>query len=258
MTDQLNRSVEIDFKKPLRIVSLVPSQTELLYDLGLEEEVVGITKFCIHPQRWFKSKTRVGGTKKINMDTIQSLHPTLIIANKEENEKEQIEQLSLEFPVWISDISNLSEALDMISRIGSLVGKSKEAENIVHRISTQHAALSLRKSEKRVLYLIWQNPILVAGRDTFIDDMIRACGFQNAVSTSRYPELSVDEIVSLNPEIIFLSSEPFPFKEKHLKAWKAVLPEAEIKLVDGELFSWYGSRLLKSFDYFRALNEELA
>ena len=258
MTDQLNRDIVIDTSKPLRIISLVPSQTELLYDLGLDNEVVGITKFCIHPKEWFKTKTRVGGTKNLNLDKIRELEPTLIIANKEENEKEQIELLSLEFPVWISDISTLEEALDMIGRIGALVGKAEKANGLIGQISNLHQQLICSPSHKRVLYLIWQNPIMAAGTSTFIHEMIHACGFVNALSDSRYPILNVDDAIALNPDLVFLSSEPFPFKEVHINEWQALLPHAKVKLVDGELFSWYGSRLLKSFDYFRALNEELA
>src|SRR4051812_42104384 len=114
-----------NFKQaPKRIVSVVPSQTELLYHLGLNEEVLGITKFCIHPQEWFRSKTRVGGTKTLNLETIRQLQPDLILANKEENEKDQIEALANEFPVWVTDVTNLNEAVQMIAAIGKLTGKT--------------------------------------------------------------------------------------------------------------------------------------
>lgn len=257
MIDQLHRKISLLSDEP-RIVSVVPSQTELLYDLGLESEVVGITKFCIHPNRWYKNKVRVGGTKNLNLQTIRKLHPTLILANKEENDKLQIEQLSKEFPTWISDINNFAQALEMIEKVGKVVGKVLEAKRIILEIKRKQLELYIPKGKKKVLYLIWQNPIMVVGKNTFIDDMISVCGFTNVVEDVRYPTLSMQQVVQLNPDLLFLSSEPYPFKEAHALEWKQILPEASVKLVDGELFSWYGSRMLHSFDYFRALNEELA
>src|ERR1700741_3198050 len=106
--DQTGRKISIP-QIPQRIISLVPSQTELLFDLGLDKEVVGITKFCVHPPEWFQTKTRVGGTKQLKIDLIKQLQPDLIIANKEENVKEQIEELEKHFPVWISDVNNLED-----------------------------------------------------------------------------------------------------------------------------------------------------
>ena len=119
-TDQLNRTILLK-EKPSRIVSLVPSQTELLHALELREEVVGITKFCVHPTDWFRTKTRVGGTKTVNFDSVRSLRPDLIIANKEENVKEQVEALAAEFPVWVSDVNNLADALDMLQKLGQVL-----------------------------------------------------------------------------------------------------------------------------------------
>ena len=113
VTDQTGRSITIP-DSPKRIISIVPSQTELLFDLGLSDEVIGITKFCVHPEEWFRKKTRVGGTKQLNMETIRSLQPDLIVANKEENEQVQVEDIAKEFPVWISDIKTLSDAKRMI------------------------------------------------------------------------------------------------------------------------------------------------
>ena len=110
-TDQTGRKITLD-KPPHRIISLVPSQTELLYDLGLHNEVIGITKFCVHPQEWFQHKTRVGGTRQINIDIIHELRPDLIIANKEENVKEQVEELAGYYPVWISDVKHLEAAYE--------------------------------------------------------------------------------------------------------------------------------------------------
>ena len=239
----------------------MPSQTELLYDLGLTDEVVGITKFCIHPDEWFRSKTRVGGTKTIDFDKIQQLQPDLIIGNKEENEKEQIEQLMQYYPVWMSDIYTLKEALDMIIRIGTLVNKQNEAVLLKLQIESAFRELNiLETNQKRsIAYFIWNNPWMVACKNTFIDNMLSFCGFTNAFShlTERYAVINAQQLIEAKPDVVFLSSEPYPFKEKHVLEFQQLLPHAQIKIVDGELFSWYGSRLLKSPVYFNEITKSL-
>jgi ABC-type Fe3+-hydroxamate transport system substrate-binding protein len=246
--------------KPTRIISLVPSQTELLYDLGLRDEVIGITKFCIHPDEWFRRKQRVGGTRNLKIDLIKSLNPDLILANKEENLKEEIEILQNDFNVYVSDISTINEALQMIEDIGKLVHCQQKSIEIVNGIKAEMMTQSrLEKKDKiDALYLIWQNPYMVAGNDTFIHDMMLEAGFNNLVKQNRYPMMTLEEIKSINPTVIMLSSEPFPFADKHIIEWQMQLPNTKIILVDGELFSWYGSRMLKSFQYFRGLYEELS
>jgi ABC-type Fe3+-hydroxamate transport system substrate-binding protein len=252
--DQLNRTVHLS-GIPRRIVSLVPSQTELLYDLGLDEEVVGITKFCVHPRSWFQTKKRVGGTKKLHIEIIRQLQPDLIIANKEENNQSDIEALEKEFPVWVSDIQNIQDALGMIVAIGEITAKEHAARQLILHIQT---AFNQPIPKKRTaVYAIWCNPWMFAGKDTFITEMMREAGFENIIQDSRYPILDEEQIKSLNPEYILLSSEPFPFAEKHKTHWKNILPDTEVILVDGEYFSWYGSRMLKAIDYFRTLNETL-
>ena len=257
--DQMGRTVEVP-EQLRRIISLVPSQTELLSDLGLDSEVVGITKFCIHPDEWFRTKTRVGGTKKLNLEVIRSLEPDLILGNKEENSRSDIEWLAAGYPVWMSDISTLDNALEMIAAVSSLVNKEKEglrmAEDIADAFDRQ-----LHPSSKplKALYLIWYNPWMGAGSGTLIDDMLKRCGFQNVLdSHRRYPELSPEVLATLNPEVVLLSSEPFPFKDKHSDAIRTFFPSAKVLLVDGEMFSWYGSRLLKSPAYFAQLCASVA
>ncbi|MBS1773668.1 MAG: ABC transporter substrate-binding protein [Bacteroidetes bacterium] len=253
IVDMLGRELEFQFP-PKRIVSVVPSQTELLYDLGLDEEVVGITKFCVHPEEWFRNKTRVGGTKKLNIEKIRELQPDLIIANKEENEREQIEELAKEFPVWISDIQNIPQALQMIQVVGLLTDKEAKANEIVDEIVIGFTNLHKATQPKRVVYFIWYNPWMSVGGDTFISNMIQTIGWQNVLKAeSRYPEISLEQLKAYNPELVLLSSEPYPFKEKHIEEIKAVLPDADVKLVDGEMFSWYGSRLKKALGYFAEL-----
>jgi ABC-type Fe3+-hydroxamate transport system substrate-binding protein len=259
-TDQLQRQIELPHYPPRRIVSLVPSQTELLYDLGLDEEVVGITKFCVHPEAWFRSKTRVGGTKNIHLDRIRALAPDLIIGNKEENIKGKIERLAADYPVWISDVASLADALAMIRGLGELVGRRGEALELAESIEACFRALPVvpPARRRRVAYLIWNAPLMVAGGDTFIHHMLDQVGYVNAFGgRSRYPALSEAELKAAAPELIFLSSEPFPFREKHMQHFKGLCPEAVIILVDGEIFSWYGSRLVKAPAYFRTLRERV-
>jgi ABC-type Fe3+-hydroxamate transport system substrate-binding protein len=250
--DQLGQPIEYT-NQPKRIISLVPSQSELLWDLGLREELVGITKFCVHPFEMFKSKKRVGGTKTVNIDEIRRLKPDLIIGNKEENEQSQITSLQREFKVWMSDIYNLKDAYKMMFDIGELINKKNEASVMISEI--QKSFLSIKKHHKTVLYLIWKNPYMAAGNSTFIGDILNEMGLFNVLENNelRYPEISLEGIKKLNPEFIFLSSEPLPFNETHINELKHIVPFATIKLVDGELFSWYGSRLLKTVDYLNQL-----
>jgi ABC-type Fe3+-hydroxamate transport system substrate-binding protein len=257
-SDQLNRIVELP-APPRRIISLVPSQTELLYELGLEEAVVGITKFCVHPQKWFGDKVRVGGTKTVHTDRIVSLQPDLIIANKEENVKEQIEELAASYPVWISDVNTLEEAFTMIEEVGMITGKQREALALANHIRHEFSNLSLPELERRTAYLIWNEPYMTVGGDTFIHHMLLAAGLQNIFgNSSRYPSLTLAELQSANPELLLLSSEPYPFRQKHIDELQVYLPRTKILLVDGEMFSWYGSRLQKAPAYFKSLQAQIA
>lgn len=258
--DQMGQEWTIPFP-PKRIISLVPSQTELLHYLDLEAEVTGITKFCVHPEEWFRSKTRIGGTKTLNLEKIDALQPDLIIGNKEENQKEQIEALSKKYPVWMSDIKTLEDALNMIEAIGNLTNRSKKAKHLANVLKEQFVNFreSIKnKPLKKVAYFIWKGPYMVAGGDTFINEILEEGGFSNVFkNVDRYPEISMDDLKAKNPELIFLSSEPFPFKEKHFPEFQATCPNAKIIIVDGELFSWYGSRLLDTVRYFKALHKQI-
>jgi ABC-type Fe3+-hydroxamate transport system substrate-binding protein len=251
--DQLNREINIP-TLPQRIISLVPSQTELLYDLGLKDRIVGQTIFCVHPSEYFKSSIKIGGTKKLNLEKIASLTPDLIIANKEENEKDQIEQLSKDFPVWISDVNTLEDALGMMKSIGEITETQNKASKIINQI-TQSRKDFLKKSKPKqsVIYLIWNNPYIAVGTNTFINTMLGEAGFENTIDQSRYPEITLDEIKQINPDWVFLSSEPFPFKDEHKLEIDKLLEVNKSVLVDGEMFSWYGSRLVKAYDYFKIL-----
>lgn len=251
--DQLGSTITLK-SYPERIISLVPSQTELLYDLGLEAEVVGITKFCVHPKQWYRQKTRVGGTKKLHLDRIRELQPDLIIGNKEENEEKQIRELMKEYPVWMSDVHSLEDAVEMIKSVGKITGTAKKAENLVEKIKTAFNELPKSKPFK-VGYFIWRKPYMVVGGDTFINDMLKRCGWINVFEkkTGRYPEVTEKEISKAELDYILLSSEPFPFKEKYKEEFQALSPQSKVVLVDGEMFSWYGSRLLKAKPYLEEM-----
>lgn len=269
-TDQMGRTVILE-KQPRRIISIVPSQTELLFQLGLDEEVVGITLFCIHPGHHYRTKDKIGGTKKLNFERIDALKPDLIIGNKEENEQNQVEELAKKYPVWMSDIKNLDSALEMIKMVGELTGKEKEAYGLNNRIIENFNRLETGRATTepiKTAYLIWRNPWMGVAGDTFINEMLQQCGLQNVLEgfvpksftgdeSLRYPMFSLEELAQLNPDVVLLSSEPFPFKAKHMAEIRQVLPSAEIRLVDGEMFSWYGSRLLHSPAYFRTLVQSL-
>jgi ABC-type Fe3+-hydroxamate transport system substrate-binding protein len=259
ITDQMHRQVQIP-DLPQRIISLVPSQTELLHDLGVGPRVIGITKFCIHPETWFRSKSRVGGTKKLDLEKIRSLIPDLIIGNKEENDKAQIEELAREFPVWMSDVRDLSGALDMIKSVGATTGTSDAAADLIDRIEVEFRSIEVLDTPMTVAYFIWRGPYMVAGHGTFVNDMLQRCGLDNVFDAddARYPEISAQELSEAGPDVILLSSEPYPFKEKHIGEFQEICPEAFVQLVDGELFSWYGSRLLKAPAYFKELQRRIA
>ncbi|MBX9782259.1 MAG: helical backbone metal receptor [Chitinophagaceae bacterium] len=242
---------------PRRIVSLVPSITELLYDLELQEEVAGITKFCVHPKQWFQTKTRIGGTKSIHPEKIKLLSPDLIFANKEENVKEQVEALAQFCTVHITDIRTIEDAYDMITKVGELTGKEDRANMILKKIKTGFDTIQIT-DQLRAIYLIWQKPFMSVGGDTFISSMMEAAGFINLLKDkTRYPELTVDEITELQPDVVLLSSEPFPFQQKHIKELERLTRIRKIVLADGEIFSWYGSRMLYAPRYFAKLRESL-
>jgi ABC-type Fe3+-hydroxamate transport system substrate-binding protein len=270
LTDQTNNVIQLP-NYPKRIISLVPSQTELLYDLGLDDEVIGITKFCIHPSKWFRTKTRVGGTKTADIQKITSLKPALIMANKEENVKGQIEELQNIAPVYVSNIATLEDALQMIIDIGKLTGKQQKAEEIANAIkarfdeleisNAQHSTINGQRSnpnlstnkptQLRAAYLIWKDPYMAAGGDTFINEMLKRCALENIFeSEQRYPQVEISQLSSANCQLLLLSSEPYPFKQKNIEELQQLLPQTKIIIVDGEMFSWYGSRLLHAPDYF--------
>lgn len=255
--DQTGKQITLA-RIPERIISLVPSQTELLSHLGLDNEIIGITKFCVHPESWFHSKTRVGGTKQLKMDVIHQLSPDLILANKEENVKEQVEELEKDYPVWISDVNNLDDAYKMIGSIGHITGKLPAAEHLISTIRFEFSQLEPSVYKLKTAYLIWKDPYMTVGDNTFIHSMLEAAGFENVFAgKTRYPEINIDELKAIKPDLLLLSSEPFPFRQKHIDELQHFLPATKIILADGEMFSWYGSRLELAPSYFNALRNQL-
>ena len=256
LKDQMGRDVLL--AQPVsRIVSLNPSQTETLVDLGLEDNIMGVTKFCVHPSHLRKSKTVVGGTKKVDFDKIRRLNPDIILCNKEENTQEIVETLEKEYPVHVTDVSNLQDALEMLQQYGKLFNCAVNAEGICAKISSEKAQFDSfiqKQPIKRAAYFIWKDPWMVTGGYTFINEMLSLNKFENVFGhQDRYPTISLKELSDLSLDLILLSSEPFPFKKTHQEELEQQLG-IEVKLVDGEYFSWYGSRLLGAFQYFRSLH----
>jgi ABC-type Fe3+-hydroxamate transport system substrate-binding protein len=253
--DQLGRSCAIP-ERPKRIISLVPSQTELLAYFGLEDEVIGITKFCIYPEDWFKNKTRIGGTKNLTIQKIIELKPDLIIGNKEENTIEDIEVLEKHFPVWLSDVNSFDDALEMINSLGEIVQKQQIAQELISQIQANFNQIQTPTKKQKVLYLIWDDPLIAVGRNTYIHSILEKIGFENFITEDRYPMIE-NNLVS-QPDIIFLSTEPYPFKAVHLGDFQKKYPHSKIILVDGEMFSWYGSRMSEAPAYLLSLATKLS
>lgn len=251
--DQMGRTVEIPLH-PRRIVSIVPSQTELLAYLGAP--LVGRTRFCIHPED-IKPIPRVGGTKKLDFDRIAALKPDLIIGNKEENEQSDIEELEKLYPVWMSDIVTVDDALDMITGIGALIHETEKASTLRNSITAsikRIQAKAIRFYGLKVLYFIWKNPWMLAGQGTFIHEILQLAGFENVAIANRYPELTEP---FPNADLLFLSSEPYPFKNEHVREAEALIQGSNAFIVDGEVFSWYGNRLLLLESYLDQLETNL-
>jgi iron complex transport system substrate-binding protein len=247
---------------PKRIVSLVPSQTELLYDLGLEDSIVGITKFCVHPVHFKSTKRIVGGTKQVKIDKIRELQPDIIIANKEENTKEIVDELSRICPVWVTNIITIEDNLQMISDFGHLFNKRTEAQKWIDKLNFAYQDFQHFINDqpiKKVAYFIWANPYMVAGKETFINELLKLNHYQNIYEEKgRYPEIELKKIrMEGDPDLVFLSSEPFPFKDEHAFEIGRFTHHAKTIFVDGEYFSWHGSRLVEAFEYFKKLHQKL-
>lgn len=260
-TDQIGNSITLS-STPKRIISLVPSQTELLFDLGLEDQIVGITKFCVHPYHLKATKKIIGGTKKVHYEKIKLLEPDLIIANKEENTQEIVEQLQQIAPVWTSDIKTIDDNKVMILELGKIFNARTQAQSLNNKIDFALLDFMRFVSDKKTrtaAYFIWKNPYMVAGSDNFIDHLLALNKFANIYQNKgRYPEVEIKKMrLEGDPDVVFLSSEPYPFKEEDAFEIGRFTHHAKTVFVDGEMFSWYGSRILKAFKYFKQLHNRL-
>ena len=239
----------------MKVISLVPSITEALFDLGLtENEVIGRTKFCVHPAEKVKNIEIIGGTKNLNTDKIKSLKPDLIIANKEENVKEQVEELMKDFKVIVNNTETIEDNYYLLKNLGLIFNKEEKAQIFNLKIYEIFNQVQL-KSKVKAAYLIWKNPYMTVGSDTFIHHVLSEIGFENVFKNkTRYPEIEIADLSKA--DVIMLSSEPFPFKEKHILELKEIYPDKKIIIVDGEAFSWYGTHIAKCENYFKKLITE--
>ncbi len=240
----------------MKIVSLVPSITEALFDLGLtENEVIGRTKFCIHPRDKVKNVAIIGGTKNINIEKIKALNPDLILANKEENVKDQVEALMDDFKVTVTNIETIEDNYYLLKNLGKLFGKEERAQAFNLKIYDILHQAKLHTPVKTA-YLIWKNPYMTIGSDTFIHRILSEIGFENIFKgQTRYPQITTEDLA--DADVIMLSSEPFPFKEKHIDELRVFYPDKKIMIVDGEAFSWYGTHIAKCEHYFKELLAEI-
>ncbi|PSQ81438.1 MAG: cobalamin-binding protein [Bacteroidetes bacterium QS_1_63_11] len=257
-TDARDRTVSLN-TPPRRIVSLVPSQTELLAHLDLAERVVGVTRFCERPEDWRSKKTIVGGTKQVDLNTVRTLDPDLILANHEENTAEDVEALDEIAPVFVTEVRSVEEALNMIRTVGTLTDTSDRTSTLVGKIIARFEALP-DFPPLRAAYLIWREPYMTVGGDTFIHGVMQWGGLENIFGDqTRYPEVTPDTLAERDLDVVLCSSEPFPFhqKDKFTADLRNALSDTPVEVVDGQPFSWYGPRLLDTPSYLKDLRERL-
>lgn len=230
-----------------RVISLVPSLTELVLDIGIDNRLIGRTRFCLYPEDEVSKVEIVGGTKNPNLKKILALKPDLIIANKEENRKEDIEYLKEHTEVLVTIIDTIEEAKRTIEIIGELLDLQKNSIDLVSKVTSLQ---NLNKDFKPIdtAYFIWKDPWMVAASKTYIDDVMAQFKLKNAFKEfERYPQITIDDLKDKSPELILLSSEPYPFAEKHADELRKLFPSTEIVCINGEWFSWYGSRMVAAF-----------
>ncbi len=251
-------SVQLEFAKPpRRIVSLVPSVTETLFDLGLDKQIVGVTDYCVRPQAKVASKKTVGGTKHgLDIEKILALRPDLVIANAEENKKDDIEKLREKTTVWVTFPRTVQGAVELIAQFGEVTGQQDRAEQIVQGIEAERVLVTrlLQGRERpRTLCFIWKDPWMTVNGDTFVHDLLFACGAANPFETEseRYLKITEEQILAADPQVILLPSEPYAFGRAELEFWLdqpvAAAKTGRVHLVPGEPVTWWGSRLWLSF-----------
>lgn len=249
--DQIGRTVRMPSFPPKRIISLAPAITETMYYLELSDQIVGRTRFCLHPDPEVKKAMNVGGTKDMKLDRIQALDPHLIIAEKEENTKEMVEELQQHFPVYVFEIQTIEAALKMIKDLGTITNRSRQANKCILTIKKAFTPIQ-GMIGARFAYIIWQNPLMVVGGNTYINDVFKHLGFSNPFENhqGRYPEITEAQLKEADLDYLFLATEPFPFGEKERKSYQAIFPEVSVRIIDGEML-WYGARMIKAAQYFK-------
>ena len=244
---------------PRRIISLVPSTTETLYDLGLGDRVVGVTRFCVHPSTAREEKILVGGTKNIAADRIQSCQADLVIGNQEENSEQIYTQLQLlNIPTCFFFPKTVNQAILDIEKLSRLFHRSEEYKFWFQKCQANRVQCT--EKSFRFVYLIWRKPWMSVNGDCFISSMLREIGGENifADHPERYFSCTLEEIKREKPDVLLLSSEPFPFQEKHKQELLAEgFGEKQIRLINGELCSWHGTRMAKAFLYLNDWVAEL-
>jgi iron complex transport system substrate-binding protein len=250
--DQIGRTVEFSYP-PKRIISLAPGITDTLYSLHLKNEVVGRTRYCIHPKEHVQLAVAVGGTKQINLDKIRELQPDLIFAEKEENTKEMVEILEKEFPVYVAEVQSVQDAYRMITELGELTNRKLVADELQTFIQAGFQSLPSVQGAKAA-YVIWKKPYMVVGNNTYINSLLEQLGFENVFSTfkDRYPTVTEEDFQKAELDYLFLATEPFPFKNKHLVEFSEILPGVKTIILDGEMF-WYGPRMIEAAGYFKKI-----
>ena len=251
VVDHLGRTVKVP-EQPKKIISFAPAITDTLFSLHLEEEVVGRTRFCIHPKEKVANVMNVGGTKDMKIERVRALQPDLIIAEKEENTKEMVEQLEKEFSVFVFEVQTVDDALHMILDLGKLVDCVDSARLLYERIVEDFATIPSHYTGKRVAYVIWKDPYMVVGKNTYIQSLLELLGFVNPFLDyeGRYPEVTIENLRAEALDYFLLASEPYPFREKHQEEFLKIDTNAMPLLVDGEMF-WYGVKMLRAVEYFK-------
>jgi ABC-type Fe3+-hydroxamate transport system substrate-binding protein len=243
-----------------RIVSLVPSLTELLCDLGLADHLVGRTGFCIHPRETVKRIPKIGGTKDVDIDKVRAAAPTHLVGNIDENRREQVDALARFVPhVIVTHPNTPEDNLELFRLLGGIFQREAEAEQLA--AAFRAAREELRRTtqslpRQRVLYLIWKDPWMTVARDTYVSAMLAAAGWdtQPAKSTQRYPAIEAAAPWRADIDRVLLSTEPYRFAEKHLTEAAACFGKPA-QLIDGEMVSWYGSRAIAGLRYLAQLRQ---
>lgn len=250
VTDHLDRNLQYTYP-PKRIISIVPAITDTLYALNLHDNIVGRTRYCIFPKEQVQKAEIVGGTKRVLKEKIESLKPDIIFAEKEENTKEIVEQLETDFPVYVGEVQSVQDVYKLIGDLGDITGKQEKAKDLIETIQQRFNALPSAEG-KRVAYVIWKNPYMVVGQNTYINSLLERLGFVNGFAKyeGRYPVVAKEDLKEAKLDYLFLATEPFPFQEEHIPAFTSFLPNTEVRIIDGEMF-WYGPRMIEAADYFQ-------